>query len=144
MAGVPVEFRTWYLPHTSQKLYAWSSFINGTHVPSDLRPVPKPWGGRQYKLPGHCGLEEGIWHVFVFLYSIIIHRLHKLTLWDQDQITLIESQSFRIIGKIFSWCVRAWFYRRNGKPHKTRCSTQNVVSCSNLCQVSSRQQPSAN
>ena len=64
MAGVPVEFRTWHLPHTSQKLYAWSSFIDGTHAPSDLRPVPKTLGGVEV---GDSTIYRGPNMTYVFL-----------------------------------------------------------------------------
>jgi hypothetical protein len=53
------------------------------------------WGGGedQYKLAGPGRPETGpgdeyVAHVFVFLVSIIICRLYKLTLLDQAQVTL--------------------------------------------------------
>jgi hypothetical protein len=50
-------------------------------------------GGSRYKLPGPGGPEGGpgpefVAYVFVFLGSIIICRLYKLTLSDQAQVTL--------------------------------------------------------
>ena len=50
-------------------------------------------GGRRYKLPGPGDLvgspkADNVGYVFVFLGSLIICRLYKLTLSDQAQITL--------------------------------------------------------
>jgi len=51
------------------------------------------WGGNRYKLLGSGSLEGGlgpnyIAYVFVFLSSVSICQLYKLTLADQAQITL--------------------------------------------------------
>jgi hypothetical protein len=43
-----------------------------------------------------------MYHVFVFLDSIIICRLYKLAISYQAQITVAESQSFPFSVKIFS------------------------------------------
>ena len=55
--------------------------------------VPTRVGGSRYKLPGPGCLEGGpgpdyVAYVFVFLSSIIICRLYKLTLSDQAQVIL--------------------------------------------------------
>ena len=63
-------------------------------------------GGSRYKLLGPGGPERGpgpdhVLHVFVFLGSIIIYRLYKLTLSDQTQVTLHLSVS---LSDLVIWC----------------------------------------
>jgi len=58
-----------------------------------LPPVLTRAGGSQYKLTGAGHLEVGtqpkyVTYVFVFLGSIVVCSLYKLTLSDQAQVTL--------------------------------------------------------
>ena len=113
MASVLVEFRTWHLPHTGQKLYDWSSFIDGTHAPSDLRPVMKTVGGGTVKVTGARGAGRGPEYVTRFRLSLQQHHSStaQINLWwprPSRSHSVMESQSFRIIGKIFSRRVLAW------------------------------------
>jgi hypothetical protein len=59
--------------------------------PTDLMTVPETGGGSRYKLPRTGVLEGGptkFHMLFLFVGSVIICRLYKLTLSDQAQTTL--------------------------------------------------------
>jgi hypothetical protein len=81
--------------------------MRGGNLKLTLLPVdvPKRWEESRHKLPGHGVPERGPgleYLVYViFLGSIIIYRLYKLTLPDQAQFSLLLRVSFSVLVRIF-------------------------------------------
>jgi hypothetical protein len=79
----------------------------GGNLKLTLLPVeaPKRWEESRDKLPGHCDPEGGpgleCFVYVIFLGSIIIYRLYKLTLPDQAQFSLLLRVSLSDLVQIF-------------------------------------------